>query len=122
MIDATSPVDAWHRASALAVVLDHTSQPADVAGLGSAWALCVEGWRKIGSQFPYCVLAVGKQTPCDKPTTILARDAEALRQAAAILGVRFAGELILWANCASAATWQIVAGALAQEMATEGTA
>lgn len=122
MSAATSLVDAWNRASALAVVLDSTSTPANVAGLGAAWAQCIRGWREIGSKFPYCVLAVSKQTPCNKPTTILARDADALRQAAAILGVRFAGELILWCNCGSVATWDIVAEALAQEMATEGTA
>lgn len=113
---------AWERAAALAVVLDSTSQPDDVAGLGSAWAQCVQGWREIGPQFPYCVLAVSKQTPSETPTTMLARDADALRHAAAILGVRFAGELILWANCASGATWEIVVEALAQQMATEGSA
>lgn len=122
MIDATSPVDAWRRASALAVVLDSATQPADVAGLGAAWAQCVRGWREIGPQFPYCVLAVSKQTPSETPTTMLARDADALRRAAAILGVRFAGELILWCNCGSVATWQIVTEALAEAMPTEGCA
>lgn len=106
----------------LAVILDRTSRPADVAGLGDAWEFCAEKWREVGPQFEYCILAATTRERLNRPSALLASDPAALRHAAEILGTRFAGELILWCNVASAATWTIVADSLAEGMAVGGRA
>jgi hypothetical protein len=120
--DPTPPAGAWERASALAVVLDRTSSPGDVEGLGSAWPLCVETWRQAAPQFPYLVLAATSRGRLNSPTAFLARDADALRHAAAVLGERVAPGLILWCNVASVETWTILADSLAEDMAVAGNA
>jgi hypothetical protein len=106
----------------LAVVLDSTSSPSDVAGLGSAWSICVQTWRELGPQFPFLILAATSRSRLNRPSAFMARDTDALRHATALLGARVAPELVLWCNCASVATWQIVADSLAEGMPTEGNA
>jgi hypothetical protein len=121
--EPSSPAAAWERASALAVVLDHTSSPNDVAGLGSAWPICVSTWqRQFAPQFPYLVLAATSRGRLNNPTAFFARDTDALCHAAALLGARVAPELILWCNVASVTTWKILAASLAANMPTEGSA
>ncbi|MDA8349702.1 MAG: hypothetical protein M0038_13025 [Pseudomonadota bacterium] len=113
---------AWRHGAALAVVLERgVSTPADVEGLGRAWADSVRTWlANLADSLPFVILTVPRDRP-NAPSALLARDRAALRTAVRLLGDRTPGT-IFWVSCASDAAWQIVIDELAKGMATEGRA
>ena len=107
------------RAGAFAVVLSRgTSTAADVEGLGAVWANAARWWLDLSEPYQHLVI-VAPRGQLDSPGAFLARNDEAL---AAVVAVLCGRTPTLFANCTSAAAWQIVERAVQMAEPAAGAA